>query len=64
MILKQGLNQEWARYLIFANTNLLSVAEGTTGFSHHSMTFAVSVIAVHMVIFFLIAWDGFTRKEV
>lgn len=64
MLLKQALNQDWARYLIFANTNLLSVSEGTTGFSHHSMTFAVSVIAVHMVIFFLIAWDGFTRKEV
>lgn len=64
MILKQALHQDWARYLIFANTDLEAVANGLTGFSHHSMLFAVSVIAVHMFVFLLTAWDGFTRREV
>lgn len=64
LILKQALNQDWARYLIFANTNLAAVANGTTYFSHHTMTFAVTVVAIHLIVFFMIAWDGFTRREV
>lgn len=63
-ILKGGLKLDWARYLVFANTDLEAVANGTTGFSHHSMAFAVAVVAVHLVVFFLIAWDGFTKREV
>lgn len=63
-ILKQGFKQDWARYLIFANTNLAAVADGTTGFSNHSMAFAVGVVAVHLAVFFLIAWDAFTKREV
>lgn len=64
MIMKQALNIDWARYLIFANTDLESVINGTTYFSHHSLPFALTVIGVHMVVFLLTAWDGFTRREV
>lgn len=64
VILKQALNQDWARYLIFANTDLAAVANGSTGFSHHSMLFAVTVVTVHLIVFFMIAWDGFIRREV
>lgn len=63
-ILKSGLKQDWARYLIFANTDLAAVADGTTGFAHHSMGFAVAVILIHLFVFMLIAWDGFTKREV
>ena len=64
LILKQALNQDWARYLIFANTDLAAVANGSTGFSHHSMLFAATVVAVHLIVFFMIAWDGFIRREI
>ncbi len=63
-LLKSGLKQDWARYLIFANTDLRAVADGTTGFPHHSMGFAVAVVLIHLFVFFLIAWDGFTKREV
>jgi len=63
-ILKTALKQDWARYLIFANTDLAAVADGTTGFAHHSMGFAVAVILIHLLVFMLIAWDGFTKREV
>ncbi len=63
-VLKSGLKQDWARYLIFANTDLAAVADGTTGFAHHSMGFAVAVILIHLFVFMLIAWDGFTKREV
>ena len=58
------LKQDWARYLLFANTNLASIYEGKSLFPQHSLTFALVVIAVHMVIFLLTAWDGFTKREV
>lgn len=64
LMLKGGLHQDWARYLIFANTNLNSVISGSTLFGNHTLGFAITVIAVHMVVFMLIAWDGFVRREV
>ena len=58
------LNQDWARYLIFANTNLADIYNGASLFPQHSLIFAIVVIAVHMIIFLLTAWDGFTKREV
>ena len=58
------LKQDWARYLIFANTNLGDIYQGNSLFPQHSLTFAIIVIAVHMVVFLLTAWDGFTKREV
>ncbi len=58
------LKQDWARYLVFANMDLASIAEGTSPFAYHSVGFAVGVIGIHMAIFILMAWDGFTKREV
>ncbi len=58
------VNQDWARYLIFANLDLRSIANGGGMFLYQTVTAAIGVIAVHMVIFWLIAWDGFTRREI
>lgn len=63
-LMKMAFNLDWARYLIFANTDIESIIEGTSMFSHHSLPFALGVIAVHMLVFLLTAWDGFTRREV
>lgn len=57
------LKQDWARYLIFANTNLADIYNGNSLFPQHSIIFALVVIAVHMFIFILTAWDGFTKRE-
>ena len=53
-----------ARYILFANTNIINVASGATGFVQHGVLFAVINIAVHMVVFLLTAWDAFTRTDV
>ncbi len=58
------LKQDWGRYLIFANMDLSAIAEGTSPFAYHSVGFALGVIGVHMMIFLLMAWDGFTKREV
>ncbi len=58
------LHVDWGRYLIFANTDLLSIANGESSFQQHTVGFALAVIAVHLVVFLLTAWDGFTRRSV
>lgn len=64
VLLKEGLKQDWARYLVFANTDLNSIIDGTSMFSNQTLGFAIAVLAVHMVVFALVAWDGFVRREV
>lgn len=63
MILCQ-LNLSWARYLIFANTDIAGIMEGSGMFMGQTLASALAVIGVHMIIFLLIAWDGFIRREV
>lgn len=56
--------QDWARFLVFANTDLASISKGGSIFAQHSLTFAVGVLIAHMVVFLLTAWDGFTKRSV
>lgn len=58
------LGQGWARFLVFANTDLASISKGGSIFAQHSLTFAVGVLIAHMVVFLLTAWDGFTKRSV
>lgn len=58
------LGQDWARFLVFANTDLASISKGNSIFAQHSLTFAVGVLIAHMVVFLLTAWDGFTKRSV
>ena len=62
--LKGVLNLDWSRYLIFANTDLNAIIQGTSMYANQTVSFALIVVAVHMAVFLLTAWDGFTRREV
>lgn len=63
-ILKMAFNVDAGRYTIFANSNLQTIAQGQTIFPGQTLGFAIAVIAVHMVVFLLTAWDGFVRRDV
>lgn len=58
------LGCDWGRYLIFANLSLSEAASGNTVFPNQSLGFSVVVLAVHIAVFLVMAYDGFTRKEV
>lgn len=58
------LGFDFARYFVFANTGLNAIMSGNSMFPHHSLTFAVINLVVHWFVLLLIAYDGFTRKEV
>lgn len=63
LILSQ-LQFDWGRYLIFSNLDISGIAEGNSMFAGQTVTGALVVIAVHMVIFLLTAWDGFNKREI
>ncbi len=58
------LGQDWARYFMFANTDLMSIYQGNSVFPQHTVFFAVMVLVAHMAVFILTAWDGFTKRSV
>lgn len=63
-LLKRAFDQDWARYLLFANMDLGAVVSGDSPFPHQTLSFAVAIVLIHWFVFMLIAWDGFTRREV
>ena len=64
LFLKELLGVDWARYIIFANTDLNMILTKSTPFLGHSVSFALATLAVYMVVFLLTAWDGFVRRDV
>ncbi len=58
------LQFDWGRYLIFSNLDLIDIAEGNTMFLGQTVGGALAIIAVHMFIFLLTAWDGFNKREI
>ena len=54
----------WGRYLVFSNTGLSSIAQGNPPFPGQTLAFAAVTLAVYLAVFLLIAYDGFTRREV
>lgn len=58
------LGCDWGRYLIFSNLTLSQTAVGNTMFPNQSLEFSAVVVIVHIIIFLLMAYDGFTRREV
>ena len=59
-----ALNQDWGRYLLFANTDLVAISKGEGLFINMSLPFAITMLAIYTVIFMVTAYDGFVRREV
>lgn len=55
---------DWGRYLIFANTDLEIIQNGSMIFPEQTLMFAVAVIIIYMIVFLLTAYDGFVRRDV
>jgi ABC-2 type transport system permease protein len=63
-VLGSTFHMDWARYIIFANTDINAIIMGNTPFLAHTVCFAVIVIAIYMAVFLLTAWDGFVRRDI
>lgn len=55
---------EWAKYLLFANTNLTQYLDGGTTLTGKTMTFSLVVLAVYFILFHLVSYIIFTKRDV
>ncbi|QAS52544.1 ABC transporter permease [Halobacillus litoralis] len=57
------MNKEWAKYILFANTDLTQYVEGSPFFDT-TLWFSVAVLAVYYIIFMFLSWLFFTKRDV
>ncbi|MFK2824473.1 ABC transporter permease [Bacillus sp. B190/17] len=59
-----AMKYEWAKYLLFANTNLLQFENGQTLVDGMTLSFSITVLAVYYIIFQLLAFVTFAKRDV
>ncbi|MGO4110042.1 hypothetical protein [Paenibacillus sp. YAF4_2] len=55
---------EWSKYLFFANTDLTQYMEGRPFHDGMTLSFSIGVLAVYFLLFNLVSWLMFTRRDV
>ncbi|MFG6150520.1 ABC transporter permease [Halobacillus sp. B23F22_1] len=57
-------NKEWAKYILFANTDLNQFFTGTPMISDLTLGFSITVLSAYLIIFLGLAWVFFTKRDV
>ena len=64
-ILLEALQQfHWSKYVLFANTDLTQYLAGRPFHEGMTLSFSIGVLAVYFLVFNLISWLIFTRRDV
>ncbi len=64
-IIMQALQRfDWSKYLLFANTDLNRYLNGSPFQEGMTLSFSIGVLAVYFLVFNLISWLLFTRRDV
>ncbi|WP_053217482.1 ABC transporter permease [Virgibacillus senegalensis] len=58
------MQYDWAKYILFANTNLEQYYRGTPLIEGMTLSFSISVLIVYYVIFMVLSWLFFTKRDV
>ncbi|ELK46702.1 DUF2705 family protein [Halobacillus sp. ACCC02827] len=64
MIIVFLADKDWAKYILFANTDLTVYLEGTPMLEGLTAGFSIAVLAVYYIIFIVLAWTFFTKRDV
>ncbi|GGJ90721.1 hypothetical protein GCM10007063_11640 [Lentibacillus kapialis] len=57
-------NYNWAKYILFANTDMNQYINGSPMFEGMSLGFSITVLVVYYVIFLTVSWVFFTKRDV
>lgn len=58
-------NQTWAKYILFANTNLTQYSNGNEPLIEGmTFSFSITVLLVYWLIFVVASWGVFTKRDV
>ncbi|MBN8237312.1 ABC transporter permease subunit [Halobacillus kuroshimensis] len=58
------IEKEWAKFILFANTNLNQFFEGSPIIPDLTLGFSITVLAVYYIVFLLLSWVFFTKRDV
>ncbi|WHY65825.1 ABC transporter permease [Neobacillus sp. SuZ13] len=59
-----SLKFSWAKYILFANTNLMQYVEGTPMVEGMSMSFSIIMLLIYFAVFQLLAFTVFKKRDV
>ncbi|MBS4215534.1 ABC transporter permease [Neobacillus rhizophilus] len=59
-----SLKFAWAKYILFANTNLMQYFEGTPMVEGMTMNFSISILVIYFIIFQFLAFFVFKKRDV
>ncbi len=57
-------DRDWAKYILFANTDLKQYASGTPWIEGMTLSFSITVLLVYYIIFMAISWIVFKKRDV
>lgn len=57
-------NKSWAKYILFANTDLTQYTTGIPMFKGMTLGFSITVLVVYYIIFLVVSWLSFTKRDV
>lgn len=63
-ILSQFQNNNWVKYILFANTDLRVYFNGTPPIEGMTLSFSITVLAVYYILFNLLSWLFFKKRDV
>ncbi|MDR7079443.1 ABC-2 type transport system permease protein [Neobacillus niacini] len=64
IILEVLQRYDWSKYLLFANTDLTQYLKGHPFQEGMTLSFSIGVLAVYFLVFNLVSWLLFTRRDV
>lgn len=59
-----AMKYDWAKYLLFANTNLMQYEEGQTLVDGMTIGFSITVLVIYYLVFQLLAFFTFAKRDV
>ncbi|MEH7074159.1 ABC transporter permease [Neobacillus drentensis] len=59
-----AMKYSWAKYILFANTNLMQYVEGTPMMKGMSMTFSIIMLLIYYTVFQFLAFFVFKKRDV
>jgi ABC-2 type transport system permease protein len=59
-----ALKFSWAKYILFANTNLMQYYEGTPMVQGMTLTFSISILLIYFLAFQFFAFYVFNKRDV
>ncbi|MGV3465973.1 MAG: ABC transporter permease [Heyndrickxia sp.] len=55
---------EWAKYILFANTNLMQYVDGVPMVKGMTLGFSITMLLIYFIIFHILAFGVFTKRDV